>query len=205
MQQHALVGRVLTISDSEAQDVDGRQCPAPTYQFATMPQSRLFAYRQPVAAADHTVSEISVSCHGTPFTRFVMLASGTFLADHHGTWVALSPAAAADHHLANEGMMVMMESHTIPVIADAPMPQTGTVMAHLASYRSEGMAREGWGKLLASYPALRAFKPHYEKVTLGKKGTFIRLMAMGASAQRVNDLCHNLKSKKTYCVVMKTQ
>jgi hypothetical protein len=198
--QKALEGRILTLSASEAEDVDGRHCSAPSYQFASVLQSRLFAYRQAVPAEDPMITEVSVHCHGAAFARFVMLASGTLLADHHGTWAALTPVATADPQMIHDdGGMIEVQ---VSPLAD-PTPIHSDREAHLASYRGEGMAREGWSKLTARYPALHAFSPRYETVTLGKKGTFIRLMAVGGSAQQITDLCHALHSQKAYSRVMK--
>lgn len=200
-QQQALQGRVLTLGLNRAEDVDGRMCNAPAYRFAQVPQSRALGYRQAMPMMDPSVTEVWVDCHGTPFARFIKLPSGVLLADHHGTYAALEPSASA----ADSPMMAhhgAVEMRTLPMTMHNAAAQPGDQVAHLASYRGEGMAREGWGKLSQEYPELKAFHPQYEPVTLAGKGKFMRLMAVGENAQQVKALCEGLKKKRAYCRVM---
>jgi hypothetical protein len=157
---------------------------------------------------DYTVTEVWVDCHGTPFARFIKLPSGVLLADHHGTYAALEPStSAADGPLMARPMVPQVQESAVKPMAMAmtmhnAAAQPGDQVAHLASYRGEGMAREGWGKLSHKYPELQAFHPQYEPVTLAGKGKFVRLMAVGENAQQVAALCQELKKKGAYCRVM---
>jgi hypothetical protein len=205
-QQMALENRVLTFGLTSAEDVDGRTCNAPAYRFAQVPQSRALGYRQTMPMMDYTVTEVWVDCHGTPFARFIKLPSGVLLADHHGTYAALEPStSAADGPLMARPMVPQVQESAVKPMAMAmhnAAAQPGDQVAHLASYRGEGMAREGWGKLSHKYPELQAFHPQYEPVTLAGKGKFVRLMAVGENAQQVAALCQELKKKGAYCRVM---
>lgn len=76
------------------------------------------------------------------------------------------------------------------------------VVLHLASYRTEEQAREGWSALSQRYPeALSGLKAQLGRVDLGPgKGAYWRLNAGPVdSAQRANVLCGQLSAQGQYC------
>ena len=74
---------------------------------------------------------------------------------------------------------------------------------HLASYRQEAEAREGWRKLQRENPnELGLLEPRLETVEVPNRGAFLRLIGGGLSSREKADaLCSNLKSKGLYCAV----
>lgn len=74
---------------------------------------------------------------------------------------------------------------------------------HLASYRQEDEAREGWSKLQRENPdELGLLEPRLESVQVPERGSFLRLIGGGLSSrEKAEALCSNLKSKGLYCAV----
>ncbi len=83
--------------------------------------------------------------------------------------------------------------------------QTPAVLfgVHLASYRKEDEAREGWRKLQRENPdELGLLEPRLETVEVPSRGAFLRLIGGGLSSrEKAEALCSNLKSKGLYCAV----
>ena len=83
--------------------------------------------------------------------------------------------------------------------------QTPTMLfgVHLASYRKEEEAREGWRKLQRENPdELGLLEPRLETVEVPSRGAFLRLIGGGLSSrEKAEALCSNLKSKGLYCTV----
>ncbi len=74
---------------------------------------------------------------------------------------------------------------------------------HLASYRQEDEAREGWRKLQRENPdELGLLEPRLETVDVPERGSFLRLIGGGLSSrEKAEALCSNLKTKGLYCSV----
>ncbi len=74
---------------------------------------------------------------------------------------------------------------------------------HLASYRKEDEAREGWRKLQRENPdELGLLEPRLETVEVPERGSFLRLIGGGLSSrEKAEALCSNLKTKGLYCSV----
>ena len=74
---------------------------------------------------------------------------------------------------------------------------------HLASYRHEAEARNGWRKLQRENPdELGLLEPRVERVTIENRGAFLRLVGGGfATQEKADALCARLKSKGVYCSV----
>ncbi len=74
---------------------------------------------------------------------------------------------------------------------------------HLASYRKEDEAREGWRKLQRENPdELGLLEPRLETVNVPERGPFLRLIGGGLSSrEKAEALCSNLKIKGLYCAV----
>lgn len=54
---------------------------------------------------------------------------------------------------------------------------TGGSGVYFASYRTDATAREAWRKLTRKFEDLRSLSPVLFKIDLGKRGTFVRLIA----------------------------
>ena len=84
--------------------------------------------------------------------------------------------------------------------------ETSSVLfgVHLASYRKENEAREGWQKLQRDNPdQLGLLEPRIDRVTLPEKGIFLRLIGGGFSTNdRAHALCSQLKEKGLFCSVV---
>lgn len=75
-----------------------------------------------------------------------------------------------------------------------------TMTVHLASFRSEAAARQGWTALeSANGDLLKGLKPEIRKVAVEGKGTFFRLHAMPVPLSGVGDLCRKLNSRGVFC------
>lgn len=74
---------------------------------------------------------------------------------------------------------------------------------HLASYRQETEAREGWRKLQRENPdELGLLEPRLETVEVPERGNFLRLIGGGFSnREKAEALCSNLKMKGLFCSV----
>lgn len=75
---------------------------------------------------------------------------------------------------------------------------------HLASYRHEEEAREGWRKLQRENPdELGLLEPRIEKVDIPEKGEFLRLVGGGfSSEEKAQALCVKLKQNGMFCSVV---
>jgi hypothetical protein len=75
---------------------------------------------------------------------------------------------------------------------------------HLASYRHEEEAREGWRKLQRENPdELGLLEPRIEKVNIQDKGEFLRLVGGGfSSEEKAQALCVKLKQSGLFCSVV---
>lgn len=90
--------------------------------------------------------------------------------------------------------------------ADENAIETTSVLfgVHLASYRANDEAREGWRKLQRDNPdELGLLEPRVENVVVEDKGVFLRLIGGGFSSQaRAAALCEVLKDKGQFCSVV---
>lgn len=79
----------------------------------------------------------------------------------------------------------------------------GLFGVHLASYRREIEAREGWRKLQRENPdELGLLEPRLERVSLPERGDFLRLIGGALSSQeKAAALCANLRGKGLFCSV----
>ncbi|WP_413208064.1 SPOR domain-containing protein [Rhodospirillum sp. A1_3_36] len=73
---------------------------------------------------------------------------------------------------------------------------------HLASYKSEAMAKRGWAELRSKYPSiLGKLTPHLSRANLGAKGVFLRLKAGPLRGKgEAQAVCAKLKAAGQYCV-----
>jgi len=90
--------------------------------------------------------------------------------------------------------------------ADENAIETTSVLfgVHLASYRAQDEAREGWRKLQRENPdELGLLEPRVETVVIEDKGVFLRLIGGGfSSRERASALCDVLKRKAQFCDVV---
>lgn len=101
---------------------------------------------------------------------------------------AAAPGAAGQQMAAKDAMA-----------APSGGPRPGV---HLASYRSEKAARDGWATLKKNHPnQLGSLSMDIARVNMGAgKGTFYRLKAGPlTSAKAAQDLCSQLKRRRQYC------
>lgn len=72
---------------------------------------------------------------------------------------------------------------------------------HLASYRTEKSAAQGWSKILRAHKSLVGDLEHkVNRVNLGRKGTYYRLKAGPfKSASEARDMCRKLKRRRQFC------
>lgn len=84
--------------------------------------------------------------------------------------------------------------------------ETASVLfgVHLASYRRQDEAREGWQKLQRENPdELGLLEPRVETVAVEDKGVFLRLIGGGFSSEgKAEALCGSLKQKGLFCSVV---
>lgn len=85
----------------------------------------------------------------------------------------------------------------------APQSASALYGVHLASYRRESEAREGWRQLQKENPSeLGLLEPRLDPVSVDARGEFLRLIGGGlASREKADALCENLKAKGLYCAV----
>jgi hypothetical protein len=76
---------------------------------------------------------------------------------------------------------------------------------HLASYKDRSNAERGWLQLLSrNEDVLRGLSPSYQEVTLGDRGTFIRLGAGPVmETTQAQEMCGTLKARGAYCQVLR--
>lgn len=110
-----------------------------------------------------------------------------------GVPVAAGPAASGPQMLVPGGR---------PGAAASP-PLPGQTTLHLATYRTEAAARDGWADVLKRFPAqLSTLAPDVRKVPVPGKGDYYRLYAGPiASQSEGNTLCRALAAKRQYCKV----
>lgn len=219
-QREALLGTVVLLSGTHAETIGGAQCEQPVYASRSGPLSSALAYRAAPAMADEVVIQTDVACQGAPFASFVLRQDGTLLSRYQGNWAtllaatparvaaasAVAPAApvaalapAADGHgVAAHGM----SAHGASAHGTSAHGAAGVPGLHLASYRSEGLAREGWGDLQKKFPELKALQVQYVPLILPEKGKFTRLIAVGAERPELANLCAKLSSAKQYCLLI---
>lgn len=101
--------------------------------------------------------------------------------------------------------MVGGMKRTVLAVAVAALPlivpaaaEAGEVMAHLASYRSQAAAEQGWRVLTDRYSSVLYTKADVRIVQLGAKGQWWRLYADG-DQNIVRMLCDSMKQRKLYC------
>ena len=75
----------------------------------------------------------------------------------------------------------------------------GKHLAQLGAYSSKASAESAWQKLSSRYPAqLKSLQPHYVTVTGAKP--LVRLQVSLPTAERVHQLCTELKQKSQACI-----
>ncbi len=88
-------------------------------------------------------------------------------------------------------------------VANVPPPPPALAAistVHLASYRSEPAAQEGWTALAtANSDLLDGLKPAIRRVDVDGKGTYFRLYAKPVSASMAAELCRKLNSRGVFC------
>lgn len=85
----------------------------------------------------------------------------------------------------------------LPLILPAAA-QAAEVVAHLASYRSQAAAENGWRVLADKYSSVLYTKADVRIVQLGPKGQWWRLYAVG-DQHIVRMLCDSMRQRKLYC------
>ncbi len=82
---------------------------------------------------------------------------------------------------------------------------SGAMGVHLASYKSESVAHEGWKNLLAKYPRqLGGMQPRFVKASVTGKGTFWRVLVGPVGSQsQAQQFCQGLKAAGQYCLPMR--
>ena len=75
----------------------------------------------------------------------------------------------------------------------------GKHLAQLGAYSSKASAESAWQKLSSRYPAqLKSLQPHY--VTVSGAKPLVRLQVSLPTAERVHQLCTELKQKSQACI-----
>lgn len=87
----------------------------------------------------------------------------------------------------------------------APAPSAaGPYTVHLASYRSQDGAAEGWRKLTHTAAPLAGLHPAYHPVDLPGRGAFVRLTAgRFADKAAAQSFCDSIKATVGYCQPLK--
>lgn len=88
----------------------------------------------------------------------------------------------------------------------APVPPSaaGPYTVHLASYRSQDNAAEGWRKLSHTAAPLAGLLPAYHPVDLPGRGAFVRLTAgRFADKAAAQSFCDSIKATVGYCQPLK--
>lgn len=82
-------------------------------------------------------------------------------------------------------------------------PLPGQTTVHLASYRSEALARAGWDDLVKRFPRqLTTLAPDIRKTPVTGKGDYYRLYAGPFAARaEANAVCSALSAKRQFCKV----
>jgi hypothetical protein len=129
-------------------------------------------------------------------------------APENGAENGASPDAAADPPAA-DGVLGALAPAAAPI---RETPANGVNGAagygiHLASYGDEADARDGWAALQSRYPDLLGGKRLALKaVSLGDRGTFVRLMAVPyADSAAAGAACADLQRRAQYCVVRQAE
>lgn len=85
-------------------------------------------------------------------------------------------------------------------VPSAPALAATAMTVHLASFRSEAAAQQGWTALEnANGDLLKGLKPEIREIVVEGKGTFFRLHAMPVPLSGVGDLCRKLNSRGVFC------
>ncbi|MCF8480842.1 MAG: SPOR domain-containing protein [Rhodospirillum sp.] len=112
-----------------------------------------------------------------------------------------APLSAAPAPAAQTSMAPAAQTSMAPA-AQAPMAPAGAVGLQLAAYKSEAMARTGWGKLVQSNGAvLNGLSPAIKRVEIPGKGTFYRLFATPLTPDQAKVLCARLPDLKGHCSI----
>ncbi len=86
-----------------------------------------------------------------------------------------------------------------PAIPSPPRAPPGDSI-HLASYRSEAAAKQGWETLVSKNDdLLGALKREIRKVAVAGKGTYFRLYAGPVASSSIAGLCRKLNSRGVFC------
>ncbi len=101
----------------------------------------------------------------------------------------------------DEAPQTLIPAEPRPATAAAPAEPAGGFAVHLASYKSESAARDGWAQLRKRHGALLgALAPSVTRVELPGKGVFWRLKAGPLSDRAAAEaLCAKLEARKQYC------
>lgn len=200
-ERQALIGATASFTASEAKSVTGQICTAPLYRTRSMMQSEALGYWPAPTVDNPMVMTVDVICQDSPFARLVQLPSGAVLTYVHQSWASLVAPSTVPKASSPMAPMMPMGYEMTPMSA-----QPSPVSVHLASYRSESMAREGWAVYEKNYAqALQGFHPTYSSVTVKNKGTFVRLMADGGSPAQADELCKTVHHHNGYCKVIHTR
>lgn len=115
------------------------------------------------------------------------------------------PAIPAAAPLGGQGptMLVPGSAASQPAKARAAAPLPGQTAVHLASYRTEVQAREGWDDLVKRFPTqLTTLAPDIRKTSVSGKGDYYRLYAGPFAARaEANAVCSALTLKRQFCKV----
>lgn len=137
----------------------------------------------------------------TPGTEGEMMAPG--LGDRAGTLITrLEDVVARLEKVAGmESMKDAMQKREGGDSMAGAGASSGSWAVHLASYRSQRGAQNGWRVLSNRFPALKDKRLVTSEFDPGNgRGTFVRLMAAGfASRNEANQFCRPIKSSGQFC------
>lgn len=207
-------GQTVAITPTTAVDPMGRSCTAPTY---TITPGSLTAALGAAAPSSEQGLMLDILCEGSPFVRYV--ANGTRLLAVSDGWlfelrpaatmaamrqIPVMPAAATSMPTPPVATMAM----AAPAPAHRPTPvkhtakrvhQTTSGDLYLASYRSQDTASAGWRVMQRQASALKGLQATFKEVDLGSKGRYVRLYAVGASAEAKSRICSALGHASPDC------
>ncbi len=115
------------------------------------------------------------------------------------------PAPTANPARASSPVPSMAPAHAPAPVAASTTPMAapaGAVGLQLAAYKSEAMAKVGWGKFMKSDGAtLNGLSPAIKRVNIPGKGVFYRLFAAPMTPDQAKALCARLPALKGHCSI----
>ncbi len=208
------VGQRVRLGMAEAQDLKGRLCANPTYLRGETTEAALLGHAGGLPGfgqLDRMVTVLEVECAQEAFGRYAYWKEGSLLAFDGARAFRLVkwdgsgplPTAPTRAEMPAPAAMVAAPASAAPA-GGMEHPATPGARIYLASYRDEESARRGWTSLRQRAPLLGQLSPAMTRVTLPRRGKFIRLHAEGASLTQARQLCRQLAALLPDCGAKRT-